>query len=384
MRFTRIRLENWRNFSAVDIRIQNRLFVVGANASGKSNFLDALQFLQELVTPGGGFQKSISRRGGVSSIRNLAARGQNTDVVIDVELSEGSELLWRYRLAFNAKNQRSIPFVVEEKVTRGVERQVLIQRPNRDDESDPERLTQTVIEQTFANQSFRVIADFFASIHYSHLVPQLIREPERYTVQETDPFGSDFLERIAATRSNSQKVRLRRIEKALQIAIPQLSDLQLERDKRGVPHLRAKYAHWRQSGKWQNENDFSDGTLRLIGLLWALQDGAGPLLLEEPELSLHSAIVGGIPSMIQSVLRDRKEKIRQVFISTHSVELLSDESIDASELLVLQPSSEGTQAYLGADIEEIRSLLAAGLSAAEVVLPRTAPSNVGQLSLFAK
>ena len=38
-------------------------------------------------------------------------------------------------------------------------------------------------------------------------------------------------------------------------------------------------------GARQNESDFSDGTLRLIGLLWALEEegkNAGPVLLEEP------------------------------------------------------------------------------------------------------
>lgn len=37
-RFTHIYLENWRNFAKVDLDLQNRAFLVGLNASGKSNF----------------------------------------------------------------------------------------------------------------------------------------------------------------------------------------------------------------------------------------------------------------------------------------------------------------------------------------------------------
>ncbi len=37
MSFTRLALENWRNFSHVDVALQRRVFVVGPNASGKSN-----------------------------------------------------------------------------------------------------------------------------------------------------------------------------------------------------------------------------------------------------------------------------------------------------------------------------------------------------------
>lgn len=87
MRFTRIRLENWRNFTDIEVELQNRVFLVGANATGKSNFLDALRFLHDLVTPGGGLQTAVARRRGISSIRNLSARS-NPNVAIQVELSE--------------------------------------------------------------------------------------------------------------------------------------------------------------------------------------------------------------------------------------------------------------------------------------------------------
>ena len=49
MQFSRIKLENWRNFGDVDVKVATRVFLVGANASGKSNFLDALRFLHDLV-----------------------------------------------------------------------------------------------------------------------------------------------------------------------------------------------------------------------------------------------------------------------------------------------------------------------------------------------
>jgi len=81
MRFSRIQLENWRNFAQVNIALQNRVFIVGPNASGKSNLLDVFRFLRDLVATGGGFQEAVLRRGGVSKIRNLAARN-NTNVAI--------------------------------------------------------------------------------------------------------------------------------------------------------------------------------------------------------------------------------------------------------------------------------------------------------------
>ncbi len=65
MRFTQIRLKNWRNFVEVDVEVANRVFLVGANATGKSNFLDAIRFLRDIVITGGGFQVAIQQRGGM-------------------------------------------------------------------------------------------------------------------------------------------------------------------------------------------------------------------------------------------------------------------------------------------------------------------------------
>jgi ABC-type uncharacterized transport system ATPase component len=35
-------VKNWRNFQRVDVRLRERQFIVGANASGKSNLLDTV------------------------------------------------------------------------------------------------------------------------------------------------------------------------------------------------------------------------------------------------------------------------------------------------------------------------------------------------------
>jgi len=68
---TRLRLANWRNFKKVDIRLTRRAFFVGPNASGKSNLLDALRFLKNLVAVGGGLQAAVHSREGISGLRCL-------------------------------------------------------------------------------------------------------------------------------------------------------------------------------------------------------------------------------------------------------------------------------------------------------------------------
>jgi predicted ATPase len=376
LKFRKLRLTNWKNFAQVDIQIADRLFLVGPNASGKSNLLDVFRFLRDLASSGGGFQEAVSRRGGVSAIRCLAAR-RYPDIEVHVELEEGDgSAKWTYELAFNQDQQRR-SLLRKERVLSG--NRELLARPNDDDAADPARLTQTFLEQVKVNREFREMATFFASIRYLHIVPQLVREPDRSVGRMNDPFGGDFLEQVAKTPEKTQKARLRRIQEALRVAVPQLQEVELWRDARGTPHLRGKYQHWRPQGAWQTEEQFSDGTLRLMGLLWVTMDKEGPLLLEEPELSLHPEIVRVLPQMFARVQRRTG---RQIFLSTHSPDLLRDEGIGLDEVLLLIPGSEGTQVKPAGSQREICDLLDGGLSLADAVIPRTRPEQAGQLALL--
>jgi len=374
MRFRKLRLKNWKNFEDTgEVEIPDRLFLVGPNASGKSNFLDAFRFLRDLVAS---FQEAVARRGGVSALRCLAAR-RYPDIELRVELEAQEGKHWTYALAFKQDNQRR-PQLEQEIVE--YDGKTLLSRPNADDRADPERLTQTYLEQVNANRDFRDIAAFFASIRYLHIVPQLVREPDRSVGRANDPFGGDFLEQVAKTPEKTRQSRLNRIKAALQVAIPQLQEIELWRDARGTPHLRGKYEHWRAQGAWQTESQFSDGTLRLMGILWAVMDGQGPLLLEEPELSLHPGVVRVLPQMLARVQR---RSGRQVFLSTHSPDLLRDEGIGLDEVLLLIPGREGTTVQTAALQQDIRNLLEGGLSLADIVIPKTGPEQADQLALFA-
>ena len=140
---------------------------------------------------------------------------------------------WRYSLQVCNHPQKHVPEVVAEIVTDGSGAPVL-RRPTEEDQTDPHRLRQTHLEQVVANQGFRPLTEFLTSIRYLHIVPQLMRDLERSTGRRNDPFGADFLEAIATTPQRTRDARLRKISKALQIAIPQLQDLTLEQDEGGT------------------------------------------------------------------------------------------------------------------------------------------------------
>ncbi len=379
---SRIKLKNWRNFADVDVPLGQRMFLIGPNASGKSNFLDALRFVRDIAkSKGGGLQKAVSDRGGLSKIRCLAAR-RHPDVEIEVHLSrdEGQEPTWKYAIGIKQERGGSNPVrLAYESVWNGNEQ--ILKRPDKGDKKDTARLGQTFLEQINVNQKFREIAGFFGSIKYMHLVPQLIRHPETFAARviEEDPFGQRFLEDILQTSGNVRDSRLRRIQDALTCTVPQFEKLSIARDERGIAHLEIIYNHWRAKGAKQNEEQFSDGTLRLIALLWSIMANDGVLLLEEPELSLHTGIIQKLAALIWRMQQKRRG---QVIISTHSTDLLLDKGISGEETLLLTPHKEGTRVQQASRIQSLKAMLESGMSVGDAALPMTEPQNIRQLSLF--
>lgn len=377
----RIKAKNWKNFGNIDISVTERLFIVGANASGKSNFLDFFRFLKDLSN--NGLQKAVNARGGLKKIRNLNAR-KPSYIEVSLELLDiENNDQWGYTLQFNSRGgtaDKPVIYVYVEKVTRND--QCILNRKQEDD-----ILAQyTHLEQPAMNTSFRVLFDTFRNINYVNIIPQLIREFESFIPSNAmeDFYGRNILAHISETNKKTRDSRLKKISKVLQMAVPQFSDLEYMRDEKGHPHLRVRYEHFRQYGAFQMEDQFSDGTLRLIGIIWAILDGDGILLLEEPELYLHSEIVKQLPMFIAKAQKSSKGKVRQVFISSHSYELLNTDTISPEEIIMLNQGKEDTIIELANDVPSVIQKIDSGFTPAEAVIPRVAPKGVleGQLSLF--
>ena len=385
MIISKIELFNWKNFHRCEVGVQERCFVVGANAAGKSNFIDALRFLRDVAKQGGGLQTAVRVRGGITKIRCLGAREQsNVKLAIELSESDSRELCWHYELNFKhtgggiRENQVKI---VSEKVFSGREQRYVLDRSAETLGEDEETLKYTYLEQPNANKDFRVIQQFLQNVEYLNVVPQMVRESasSSYSGDKEDYYGRNFLKRLALLNDNTRRSYFRKINEFLKLAVPQLEELSFVKDEIGVPHLEARYVHWRTRGSKQQEMQFSDGTLRLIGFLFALIDSNGVLLLEEPEINLHPGIVAQFPEFIAKIQRVKKGG-RQVFITTHSYDILSNEGIAPEEVLLLTNSPEGTEVEVLSNVEKAKNILAAGFSMADVVMPLTKPWSIESMS----
>ena len=285
----------------------------------------------------------------MARIRCLAARNFNHGrVTLRITIGdESNPTRWSYEVTFTAE-PRGLhrPILKKEIVTS--EGQELLARPSADDKIDAERMTQTHLEQVNANRDFRPIVEFLRSIRYLHLVPHLIRDPERGADRIEDPYGADFLFRIAET---PEKTRLRAPatdQRGLRVAVPQLDELERWRqDNIGRWHLEARYKHWRPSaGRAERAGLLrrDPATHRAVMVVAGRgRKSGGPVLLEEPELSLHSSVVRQLPTILSRVRRAGGPSGSAYHPLKRSPCRRRPRHTD--EVVILKPGEEGTEAH---------------------------------------
>lgn len=77
------------------------------------------------------------------------------------------------------------------------------------------------------------------------------------TQSKEDFYGRNFLEKLAKINDRTRTAYFNRVNEILKYAVPQLDKLQFIKDDNGIPHLEARYVHWRAQGSKQQEMQFS-------------------------------------------------------------------------------------------------------------------------------
>ena len=397
MIITHLNVSNWRNFRKIDVPLSERQFIVGPNGSGKSNFLDIFRFIHDIANnQNGGFQQGVRARGGIQNLRSMVSK-KDTDIKIDVCLADTSNSpeSWRYAIGFRepfqAKSHSAC--LTFEKVWR--KGKLILNRSVTQDEKNPDRLFHSAFEGT--EYDINELRNFFRSITYLQVIPKLFSNSNLYTSKscETDdgisystsilsekPFktqlGQGVIGKIAGTDEKTRTANIQTIEDTLKKVVPQIESLEFTYDEKGQPHLALRNSHWHPDSPVQYEDQFSDGTLRLITLMWALLESESILLLEEPEQSLHVGIVSQLAYLIY---RMQTSKGQQVFVSTHSDVLLAQPEIDGTEVLMLTPTESGTEVSTASDNAAVRQLLASDFTVGEVVPSKSDLKNGSKMVL---
>jgi predicted ATPase len=89
MPIRRITLSNFKSFDRIDVELANLNILIGANASGKSSFIQILKFIKDMVAFG--LDNAVSMQGGAEYLLNRKL-GSSREFILDIvsDTSEGS------------------------------------------------------------------------------------------------------------------------------------------------------------------------------------------------------------------------------------------------------------------------------------------------------
>lgn len=339
----RVVLRNYKSIAACDVALAPLTFLVGANGSGKSNFLDSMRFMADSLRTS--LDHALRERGTIKEVRRRSGGHPNHFALrIDFVLTNGSAGHFSFRVGakpssgYEVQNEECRLLSGEPGVPDAFYHvragQVIASSHPQLPASLPDRLQ---LVAASGLPEFRKVYDALSSIQVYNLNPQEISAMQRpdpgELLRRDGGNASSVLQNLdSATRARIDAY-LARIVPGVQSVIPKTLGKQETIEFRQV--VRGQQHPWHFLA-----GSMSDGTLRALGVLLAIhQLGAGgeaarpPSLigLEEPETALHPAAA----SVLLAALREAS-RTTQIVVTSHSPDLLDNPDIDAASLYAVE------------------------------------------------
>ncbi len=407
MAIKRIKVSNFKSFDEVDLELGNFSVLIGANASGKSNFIQAFKFLRDSAQFG--LDSAISMQGGIEYFRNLnigSSKNFSIEVACDTRESymvtkekltiEGYEATYRFELTFTGVSRFE---VVEEK---------LLQKCNFYGQTEKGKTTKEklgkgeIVVYRSGNErgvSFKppkgvdIDSDGVFEVNMTRrFLTSAKMIPKSLLIQGSPfPFGSSFLFIGASLKNNisgistydfdprlskkaqtiTGKVELeedgsnlaivlknimrsgnnrRKLFNLLQETLPFVNNLTVETfaDKSLIFKLRESYS----GRKFLPASLLSDGTINITALITALYFGEKPsIIIEEPDRNVHPYLISRIVSMMKEA-----SKTKQIIITTHNPQIVK--YVDIKDILLISRNRQGLSSiHQPSESKEINTFL---------------------------
>jgi predicted ATPase len=357
----RIKIQGYKSLLDVEVYLQPLSVLFGPNASGKSNFLDALQLLSRIAT-GARLKDAFAfpHRGtplesfsfGTNGVQGLLTQEKATfSIEVDVAIAQSiidavhdqmrelderetvssvQERYLRYRISIAILPKTGMLYVTEEYlVALDAQSQPIKERVFLEWDGAYRRLEgqKTVKFSEFRDRSFLLP---YVPVYHPHLVAMreelaswlfFYLEPrERMRlatpIKEVHHIGlmGEELAAFLNTLRALDEPQFKAVEKALHLIVPSFTGIDVSYNSNGQVELKL------MQGQTPIPADvLSEGTLRILGLLALRGAKEVPTLLgfEEPENSIHPDRLDLIASLLKTLVSDT-----QVIVTTHSPTLL--------------------------------------------------------------
>jgi len=296
-----ITIRGFKSIAAIEkLKLEKINVVIGANGSGKSNFLGAFSFLQAIRE--GRLQDYVAKAGGADRVLHFGSKTTQTLFI---------------HLSFKAPNR---PFEIALRPTDG------------------DRLYDAV--SSVLDSSQRKEPDNWRVYHFQDTGAS---SPMKKTCKVDDnrylrPDGGNLAAFLNLLRQRYM-AEYDLIRRTVQLVAPFFDDFQLEPLRLNPDSIRLEWRH-RDSDAYFDAASLSDGTLRFIALATLLLQPEiyrpSVILIDEPELGLHPYAIAMLASLIQQA-----SVATQVIVSTQSPLLL--DNFAPEDVLVADLVDGGTQ-----------------------------------------
>jgi predicted ATPase len=322
----KIHLKGWKSIREVELELGPLNVLIGANGSGKSNFISFFKLLNEMGE--GRLQEHIARVGGAESLLHY---GSKQTPFIESELlfkTSSSEPIYHLRFAHAVTDTL---IFAEEKWTLG--------RASYKGSGHKEMINHILSDPD------RILFGLINSCRVYHFNDTSLGSPVRLPgfIEENTYLRPDARNLASVLHRFRRTEALRpvydRIVSTISQINPRFGDFVLEPRAFNPSQI---MLNWREKGRdyLLGPHQLSDGTLRVMALTTLLLQPENELprviVIDEPELGLHPYAIGVLAALLRKVSHHS-----QVIVSTQSAELLN--YFEPDEVIVVDRKKEESE-----------------------------------------
>ncbi len=316
--------------------------LIGANGSGKSNFVSLFALLHEIVEQR--MQLAVEKAGGADTFLFL---GPEVTKEIAVSLWFGSNT---YRFTLEPTRRNRLVFG-EEKVSYRGSSQLLGSGQTEAKLKDLRDRPGALGKYGIPHHVYGAVTSW--TVYHFHNTSETAGVRREGTTRDHEKLRNDasnlaaFLLRLRKSKPGAYGL----IRDAVRLVAPFFDDFKLRPQARGTDTV--VQLEWTQHGSDYpfHPSQLSDGTLRFICLATALLQPQPPatMLFDEPELGLHPFSLSLLADLIKQAAANS-----QLIVSTQSAPLL--DHFDAEDIVVVD-RAEGASTFRRLSAEELKDWL---------------------------
>jgi energy-coupling factor transporter ATP-binding protein EcfA2 len=331
---TRIEIDGFKSFVDFSLDVPSFLVVMGGNASGKSNLVDALRSLSDAAR-------------GADSFRIGATGSRGIPAELFHQFEDGTRA-GGLRIAVDCRTVRMDGSQFDWKAERLVRYEASASRID----ADGLRFHPLGSEAVLSDSA--VVAELDSWVPLS-FVPQLMRERGLVTDdRRLQADGSNVAAVLGRIADAGDPDWLEFLADAVAL-LPELRDVRVVRSR----EYRDLELQSRGNG-WMSSRTASDGTLRVLGILAAMHDPLGPsvVILDEVENGLHPARLAELIRRLRAITYASQTRgpARQLILTTHSPVVLSALYPEHATDIVFLSTAYGPRVVDGRKVGSMRTV----------------------------